>query len=399
MNDSASAYSYLESPTSSESSYSSNHSALQNYPMLPASATSDYELGYVWASHYQQALDQRDSNDHYNYCEPQHTAQPQATSDWPQNYSYSQDASAHYQDCHILPLHAPVPLPGPSSLLFTDIESPSHRLPSPHPSRPLSSQTYRTTVHEQRPISQSAAAPLQMHTFMNSFSVKSPVQATFPTPCELLSELGVGNDSSGASPGSISDSSVVETSGPSSNISTPSRKRDLKIPTLRPPEPEAITSHEKKRQYLECLEQYVMYLHEQLRLVGAQPVPIERFSSYRGLNSRSIRTMLVHMENSTAKLNAKTRTEEQRFLALRDAYLRQEGGTLSDPYVAASVETGEYYSNNVHSNIRPNSSSNSIIVGSFHPSNALNSPNPSTEPLISHNTNIFEQVYSAGPCQ
>ena len=32
-----------------------------------------------------------------------------------------------------------------------------------------------------------------------------------------------------------------------------------------------------------------MYLHEQLRLVGTEPVMLERVSTYRGLSSRSIR--------------------------------------------------------------------------------------------------------------
>ncbi|KAL1722105.1 hypothetical protein EV715DRAFT_247914 [Schizophyllum commune] len=32
-----------------------------------------------------------------------------------------------------------------------------------------------------------------------------------------------------------------------------------------------------------------MYLHEQLKLVGTEPVPLERVSTYRGLSSRSIR--------------------------------------------------------------------------------------------------------------
>lgn len=39
----------------------------------------------------------------------------------------------------------------------------------------------------------------------------------------------------------------------------------------------------------------MLYLHEQLRLVGAQPMPIERFSSYRGLTSRSIRVNIFTM--------------------------------------------------------------------------------------------------------
>lgn len=32
-----------------------------------------------------------------------------------------------------------------------------------------------------------------------------------------------------------------------------------------------------------------MFMHEQLVLVGAQPIALERVSTYRGLNSRSIR--------------------------------------------------------------------------------------------------------------
>ena len=70
-----------------------------------------------------------------------------------------------------------------------------------------------------------------------------------------------------------------------------------------------------------------MYLHEQLRLVGTEPVLLERVSTYRGLSSRSIRvclfffnpsspsplcqTLLVHMENSVRKLHQQTLAEEQ----------------------------------------------------------------------------------------
>ena len=52
---------------------------------------------------------------------------------------------------------------------------------------------------------------------------------------------------------------------------------------------DTISSHDKKRYYLECLEQYITYLHDQLRLVGHEPEPLERVSTYRGLTSRSIR--------------------------------------------------------------------------------------------------------------
>ena len=52
---------------------------------------------------------------------------------------------------------------------------------------------------------------------------------------------------------------------------------------------DTITSHDKKRHYLECIEQYVLWLHEQIRLVGTDAVQFERVPEYRGLTSRSIR--------------------------------------------------------------------------------------------------------------
>ncbi|KAJ3884590.1 hypothetical protein GG344DRAFT_71219, partial [Lentinula edodes] len=46
--------------------------------------------------------------------------------------------------------------------------------------------------------------------------------------------------------------------------------------------------------------------------IGAQPVPIERFSSNTGLRTRSIRCLLVYMENVMAELNDQVQTQEQR---------------------------------------------------------------------------------------
>jgi hypothetical protein len=52
---------------------------------------------------------------------------------------------------------------------------------------------------------------------------------------------------------------------------------------------DTISSHEKKRHYLECIEQYIQYLHEQFELLGEHPPEMEKVASYRGLSSRSIR--------------------------------------------------------------------------------------------------------------
>ncbi|KAI6007355.1 hypothetical protein EDD15DRAFT_49700 [Pisolithus albus] len=79
---------------------------------------------------------------------------------------------------------------------------------------------------------------------------------------------------------------------------------------------DTISSHEKKRLHLECLEHYVLYLHEQLRLVHTPPLALERLSSYRGLSSRSMRTLLVHMQNVNKNLHQSILAEEQVFLDL-----------------------------------------------------------------------------------
>jgi len=115
----------------------------------------------------------------------------------------------------------------------------------------------------------------------------------------------------------------------------PGRKAEKKVETQRkalqrvlqesigfsPTDPDTISSHDKKRYYLECLEQYITYLHEQLRLVGHEPVALERVSTYRGLTSRSIRTMLVNTQNVLRKTHEETIAEEGNFLKLLDEVL------------------------------------------------------------------------------
>ena len=133
---------------------------------------------------------------------------------------------------------------------------------------------------------------------------------TFPTPSELLNKAASKQKSISAS-------------------TKPGRKTEKKVETQRkalqrvlqesigfsPTDPyvpsgcfpfivadiflrsDTISSHDKKRYYLECLEQYITYLHEQLRLVGHEPVALERVSTYRGLTSRSIRVFLITVED------------------------------------------------------------------------------------------------------
>ncbi|KAH9082070.1 hypothetical protein EDB83DRAFT_2310318 [Lactarius deliciosus] len=131
---------------------------------------------------------------------------------------------------------------------------------------------------------------------------------TFPTPSELLNKATSRHKS----------------------INTPAkpgRKPEKKVETQRKAlqrvleESIGFSPTDPKRYYLECLEQYITYLHDQLRLVGHDPVPLERVSTYRGLTSRSIRTMLVNTQNVLKKTHDETIAEEENFLKLRDQVL------------------------------------------------------------------------------
>lgn len=84
-----------------------------------------------------------------------------------------------------------------------------------------------------------------------------------------------------------------------------------------PSDPDTITSHDKKRLYLDCLESYVVYLHQQMRLAGIEPVPIERVSSGRGLVSRSIRTIIILLRKMTADYHRRKRENEIKYKKLQ----------------------------------------------------------------------------------
>jgi hypothetical protein len=87
---------------------------------------------------------------------------------------------------------------------------------------------------------------------------------TFPTPTELMVQLSV-----------------------------PHAPAPMPVPVRTTPSfvssSDSISSHEKKRHYLECIEQYIQFLHQQFDLLGERPPEMERVASYRGLSSRSIR--------------------------------------------------------------------------------------------------------------
>lgn len=198
-------------------------------------------------------------------------------------------------------LHSPIPVSGASWPIIS---------PDPSASRD-SSYGQGTSPELKHPTMEDEPDLLQVY-------ANAP-RETFPTPSELLNKATSKHKS----------------------INMPAkagRKPEKKVETQRkalqrvleesigfsPTDPDTISSHDKKRYYLECLEQYITYLHDQLRLVGHDPLPLERVSTYRGLTSRSIRTMLVNTQNVLKKTHEETIAEEKNFLKLRDQVLSMD---------------------------------------------------------------------------
>ena len=204
----------------------------------------------------------------------------------------SQPTQMQYAQTPGLLLHSPVPISGASWPIISPESSASRENP----------YNQGTIPDPKHPVINDEPDLLQVYA--------NVPRETFPTPSELLNKASSKHKS-------------VSTSA------KPGRKVEKKVETQRkalqrvlqesigfsPTDPyvpsdcwqfvvtyslffffgsDTISSHDKKRYYLECLEQYITYLHEQLRLVGHEPVALERVSTYRGLTSRSIRVFFRH---------------------------------------------------------------------------------------------------------
>ncbi|KIJ68376.1 hypothetical protein HYDPIDRAFT_24663 [Hydnomerulius pinastri MD-312] len=256
------------------------------------------------------------------------------------NYPYH--AVSYLPSQPMAQLHAPIPL------------HLSQGLPQTGTSRqvtPMSNTCHPTPVSSQQlvhPPSHNDLGRAEMHgtstaPHLLDYYAAAP-QLLFPTPSELLTDLtatsafgpnhqqqqartqtlhqsesGAHVQAQSISPPQTSRQPTPE--GPLNNAinkSESQRKARQRAVAeeigFTPTDPDTISSHEKKRHYLECLEHYVLYLHEQLRLVQTPPLALERVSTYRGLSSRSIRTLLVHMQNTNKSLHEGTLAEEQVFL-------------------------------------------------------------------------------------
>lgn len=51
---------------------------------------------------------------------------------------------------------------------------------------------------------------------------------------------------------------------------------------------DSLSVHEKRRRYLECIEEYVVWLHDHIQVMGGHLPRIERRTYYTGLSARSI---------------------------------------------------------------------------------------------------------------
>ncbi|KAJ7786391.1 hypothetical protein B0H16DRAFT_29556 [Mycena metata] len=102
-----------------------------------------------------------------------------------------------------------------------------------------------------------------------------------------------------------------------------------------PSDPDDLSPHDKKRLYVACLEHYVQYLHQLFNSISVLPVPLERVSSYRGLTTRSLRTILLSLRKTADLIHTMTLQEEGRYheLTMREALF----GAGSPDYAESST--------------------------------------------------------------
>lgn len=190
-------------------------------------------------------------------------------------------------------LHAPVPLPGCASILRTH----SYQSEEIKVANSDSNSSLPMVPQYQPGYQVYACPPLQRSEYgqLPSPQSNSTLQSTFLTPSELLVEL---SNQENQHPSKISHGRVGALKKPPRSCDSSTPTAPVVGPSFLPPSAndnstESITSHEKKRHYLECLEHYVAFLHEHCRRNGLEPAPLERISSYRCLNSRSIRVSVA----------------------------------------------------------------------------------------------------------
>ncbi|KAI1793906.1 hypothetical protein LXA43DRAFT_181557 [Ganoderma leucocontextum] len=285
---------------------------------------------------------------YYSYAEPDYTT-------WAAGNPNYEVASAE------LPLYAPVPVNGPAyPSVLSDADDDASGTSYPPSYSGSESDTDNADSKPSQPTDEQN--PLDVY-------LDAP-QVLFPTPSELLTDLNTRSEVSAradAQPAEKSPTSASSTSSSSSSLGKRKREAREKPENLNQrkayfrsvsenvgftiTDPDTITSHDKKRSYLECLEEYVQWLHEQIRLVGHEPVALERISTYRGLKNSSLRTMLVHMQNTIKDRNARKLQAEKRFMDLQNALLMRTAAEESLQFRRHSIAIGATIPPNVSPNL------------------------------------------------
>ncbi|KZV71297.1 hypothetical protein PENSPDRAFT_684700 [Peniophora sp. CONT] len=148
----------------------------------------------------------------------------------------------------------------------------------------------------------------------------------FQTPCQLLDSL-LKTGSSGSGHSQV-DPVPVESAREEKKQTETSRQARLRYMSesvgFQPTDPDTLSCHEKKRNYIECLENYVGWLRAQCEIANVDAGDIERIQSYKGLGTRSVRTMIVHMQKGLRTDHSDILREEGDFLHLRERVMAQE---------------------------------------------------------------------------
>ncbi|KAJ7110147.1 hypothetical protein C8R44DRAFT_274257 [Mycena epipterygia] len=217
-------------------------------------------------------------------------------------------SSMHSPD---LPLHTPAPLPAQSSLLLPD-PSPDDEALTHNPYLPETPYELTTILNLTDPFPE-----LFANTEYCDFSVAQPVTTFAAAP-------------------DLSETSSEDTAAPPARRKkSPRKPRALRVPPVPrasgfvPSDPDDLSSHEKRRLYVACLEQHVQYLHQLFAYLNVQPLPLERVSSYRGLTSRSMRTILLCLGKSADVIHGLTIEEENKGPTPTRRVFRHAGRALS----------------------------------------------------------------------
>ncbi|KAF9569642.1 hypothetical protein CPC08DRAFT_812637 [Agrocybe pediades] len=232
-------------------------------------------------------------------------------------YSAPYDSQLYDAGEPLLKLHAPVPLAGSMPQLlqpdYHDCSESSSPNQPPSGSSCTAVEDYQACDVAHLKVDERHGSPIEMGKYSVEYG-----HTTFPTPSELLAEL--------AAKGLPATNDEFGSDVRTESASKARRRIMAKKIGFVPTDPDTISSHDKKRYYLECLEQYVLQLHKHFQALGVEPPNLERVAKYPGLNSKSMRTMLVHMQDTAKELNERTVIEEQRFIRLRNEVQAQSSG-------------------------------------------------------------------------